>query len=86
LSKIRDLLNRIMWHPNEDPRNYEIVFIHRGAPNNLKVIPAWCIVKVKAGSFEYELQGEFGHIPFHRIVEIRDKKNGRLVWRSPKHV
>ena len=85
MSRIREILNRIFWHPNEDPRNYEIVFIHRGAPNDLKVIPAWCVVKVNPGSFEYSLGGENARIPFHRIVEIRDAKSGKVVWRSPKH-
>ncbi|MCS7386961.1 MAG: RNA repair domain-containing protein [archaeon GB-1867-005] len=85
MSRIREILNRIFWHPNEDPKKYEIVFVHRGAPNNLKVIPAWCIVKVNPGSFEYSIGGEYARIPFHRIVVIRDVKSGKIVWRSRRH-
>jgi len=85
MSRIRSILNRIIWHPEEDPSKYEIIFIHRGAPGNLKSIPAWCITKVNPQSFEYSLGGESARIPFHRIVEIRNVELGVVVWRSKRH-
>ncbi len=85
MSEIRRILNRIIWHPKEDPRKYEIVFIHRGAPNNLKIIPMWCVTKINPGSFEYTLGNESARIPFHRIVEIRERISKRIVWRSRRY-
>ena len=85
MGRIRDILNRIIWHPEEDASKYEIVFIHRGAPGNLKSIPAWSITRVNPQSFEYSLGGESARIPFHRIVVIRNVMSGVIVWRSKRH-
>lgn len=85
MSEIRAILNRLIWHPREDPSKYEIIFIHRGAPGNLKSIPVWCVIKINPQSFEYNLGGECARIPFHRIVEIRNVESGDVIWRSRRY-
>jgi uncharacterized protein (UPF0248 family) len=85
-TSIRDVLNRICWHPNENRECYEVIFIHRGAPDDLKSISAKVIVRVGRRSFEYKEDGEkIVYIPFHRIVEIKNIKTGEVVWRSRKY-
>ncbi|MCC6017618.1 MAG: RNA repair domain-containing protein [archaeon YNP-LCB-003-016] len=85
-TSIRDVLNRICWHPSENRECYEVIFIHRGAPDDLKSVSAKAIVKVRQQSFEYkEDEEKIVYIPFHRIVAIRNIKTGKVVWRSRKY-
>jgi uncharacterized protein (UPF0248 family) len=84
---IRNVLNRICWHPSENRENYEILFIHRGAPNDLRSISAKTIVSVRKQSFEYkENDGSIVYIPFHRIVMIRNIKTREIIWKSRSKV
>ncbi len=34
--KIRNILESMLWDPRNSPRDYRIVFISRGAPNDLE--------------------------------------------------
>lgn len=79
--KIRDILNRIYWHNDENKGDYEIFFVHRGAPNNLKSFFANNIVKIEKESVKYKNEnGNIVAIPFHRIVLIRNIKTGKILW------
>ena len=82
---IRDILNRILWHPEECADDYVILFIHRGAPNDVKMVSASSILHVNPQSFDFCIGDDYGHIPFHRIVEIRDVKRDKVVWRSRRN-
>jgi uncharacterized protein (UPF0248 family) len=73
-------LNRIFWNQRENRGDYSVTFIHRGAYMNRKVIPFNLIKDVKASCFSYEIYGEGVIIPFHRILEIINVKNGKLIW------
>jgi len=77
---IRDLLNKLKWDPKEDIRDYIIVYIHRGALNDRRQIPAHLIEKVYVGSFLCTLDDEETIIPFHRILEIRNIVSGEIVY------
>ena len=79
---IRSILNRIFWDKRENRGNYVVTFIHRGAYMNRKVIPCNFIKEVKASWFSYESEGEDIIIPFHRILEIKNVKNGKLIWEN----
>ena len=79
---IRGILNRIFWDQRENRGDYVVTFIHRGAYMNRKVIPCSLIKEVKASWFSYESEGEEVIIPFHRILEIKNVKNGKLVWKK----
>ncbi len=77
---IRGILNRIFWDKRENRGNYVVIFIHRGAYMNRKVILCSFIKEVKASWFSYESEGEEVIIPFHRILEIKNVNDGKLIW------
>jgi len=81
--KIKEIFNKILWDPREKERknDYEIVFIHRGAYQDRKTIPVTMIKEVKSSMFIYVNEiGEETYIPFHRILEIRNRKTGEILW------
>jgi len=83
--RIRDLLNKILWAEKERKSEYEITFLHRGAYMDQKKVPFNCVIHVGVGWFSYAdpAEGEV-QIPFHRIMEIRNVKNSRIVWKKRK--
>jgi len=80
---VRNILNKLLWNPKENIANYEIAFIHRGAPMDIKNIPCNLILKVKISWFTYKSakEGEV-IIPFHRVLKIRNVRTGRIVWKK----
>ncbi len=81
--KIKEIFNKILWDPREKERrnDYEIVFIHRGAYQDQKTIPVTMIKEVKSSMFIYVNNvGEETYIPFHRILEIRNRRTGEILW------
>jgi len=83
---LRNLLNRLLWDSEIDPSDYEIVFISRGAPNDTEIICGSALVKVWARGFEAKVRGGTKYVPFHRIIEIRNRKTGEVIFRSPRLV
>ena len=79
---IRDLLNKFKWDPKEDIRDYIIVYIHRGALNDRRQIPAHLIEKIYQGSFLCTIDDEETIIPFHRILEIRNIRTQEIVYKK----
>jgi len=81
-SLIRKILNRIKWD-SQDLEDYEIFFLHRGAPNDLKMYPGNKIKEIERSYIlftdETEEDGEVV-IPFHRIRKIYNKKTDQCVW------
>ncbi len=75
-SELRELLNKIWWTRRKD--ECYIVIIHRGAPNNRKVIPLSLINEIRAGYiFVNDTQ-----IPIHRIIEI--VCDDTIIWKRKK--
>ena len=82
-SIIRKILNRIKWDSQEDVVNYEITFLHRGAPDDLKTYPAERIKEIKGSYLLFvDVENDEGEviIPFHRLRRIYNKKTNELVW------
>lgn len=77
---IRETLNRIFWDHRENREDYVVTFIHRGTYMDRKNIQCSVIKEVKASWFYYESGFEKIIIPFHRILEIKNIKSGKLVW------
>ena len=71
---LRSFLNKLIWDNNPKYRleDYDIVYIHRGAPNNLLRINGSEITRIYSDSFEYYDKNldEKKRIPFHRIEQI----------------
>jgi len=62
----RDILNKLKWQNNYDICKAEIWYIHRGAPNDTKIISGGNIVNLEK-SF---MQTKTAMIPYHRIFQI----------------
>ena len=69
MSNPRDVLNELKWRENLDLEKAEIWYIHRGAPNDTKIISGKDIVKL-GKSF---MQTTTAMIPYHRIFKITYK-------------
>ncbi|ACV25222.1 DUF504 domain-containing protein [Methanocaldococcus fervens] len=74
---LKEILNKIFWHPNYKKEDFEVVILHRGAEGNKKVIPLE----------DVEIEGNYlvyfdTHIPLHRILEIRNKKTGEILYKK----
>lgn len=61
---IRDILNEIKW--TNDLEKAEIWYVHRGAPNDTKIISGKGIVKIGKSFFDTAT----ATIPYHRIFKI----------------
>jgi len=82
---LKNVFNKIFWDKRENPSDYSVTFIHRGAPGDIKGISASLIERVGASWFTYSSgEGEPTVIPFHRIVEIKNVKSKEVLWRSRK--
>ena len=64
--KVREILNKVKWDERMDFDLLEVVYLHRGAPNDLKRISGREIVHIGT-SF---LSLNEAEIPYHRIVKI----------------
>jgi uncharacterized protein (UPF0248 family) len=82
---LKNILNRFRWDNRENPDDYLITYRHRGAPNDEKRVKASSIQILGKSSFTLSGENEEETtIPFHRILEIRNVTDGRLLWRKRK--
>jgi len=83
VSYIRALLNKIMWHRDLNPEDYEIHILHRGAPNDIKVISASDIIGIFRGGFKFrDFDGSEKIIPYHRVLLIRNKIQNKVLFKK----
>jgi len=67
----RDILNELKWRKEKVFDKVEIWYVHRGAPNDTKIISG-CDVLNLGKSF---IETDSGMIPYHRVFKIfYDKK------------
>jgi len=66
MSNPRDVLNELKWRQNFDLKKAEIWYVHRGAPNDTKIISGRDVVMLEK-SF---MQTTTAMIPYHRIFKI----------------
>ena len=62
----KDILNELKWRKNFELEKAEIWYIHRGAPNDTKIISGKEVVKL-GKSF---MQTNTAMIPYHRVFKI----------------
>lgn len=70
---IKELLNKIKWDEQENPKDYEVVYIDRVLQQEVKI-------RFKSIS---KIEGNFiildeASIPLHRVVKVY--KKGKLIW------
>jgi len=66
----REILNKYKWHQDFSFSNLEIFYIHRGAPEDTKIIYGKDIEKI-GRSFIHTRKKM---IPFHRVFKIKYNK------------
>lgn len=71
----RDVLNELKWKEDSNLNLAEIWYIHRGAPDDTKVISGKNVVKLEK-SF---MQTNTAMIPYHRIFKII--YNGKTIFK-----
>ena len=81
---LRDLLNKIIWDFREDRQNYEVLFTHRGGEGDVKRISMSDVVRVKRSWFVYLDSGSEQPIPLHRVLEVRYRRTGDVLWSKPR--
>ena len=62
----RDILNELKWRGNRSLNDAEIWYVHRGAPNDTKIISGEDVLKI-GRSFMHTTSAM---IPYHRIFKI----------------
>jgi len=77
---LRDLLNKIIWDPHKTRGDYEITFVHRGVPGNVKNISMSEVGKVGKSWLIYLDSGSEQPIPLHRVLYVTDCRTGEIVW------
>lgn len=73
----REVLNKLIWDKRFTLADYAIIFIHRGAPHDLKVVRASHVKDMEKSFFIID---EDTMIPFHRVRAIRNIKTGEDIY------
>lgn len=84
---LRELLNDHKWH-HQDLRELDILVVHRGAPNDQRVVAGWAIQEVTATGIVLDgflgglddATGESTFVPYHRFLEVR--RGSEVLWRK----
>ncbi len=76
----REILNELKWHPRLKLQDARIKIIHRGAPNDRRVIRGSEILELgrsfmRVASYEGEVE-----VPYHRILRIEARRE--VLWRK----
>jgi len=74
----RIILNELKWKKEYDLDHAEIWYVHRGAPNDTKILSGKEIIDLDK-SF---MQTNGGFIPYHRILKIT--YNGKNMFKRYK--
>ncbi|MGC8935765.1 MAG: DUF504 domain-containing protein [Candidatus Methanomethylicaceae archaeon] len=75
---IRDVLNKIRWTSKDGLTGVEVVILHRGAPDDRKVIRGEEIRDVAPRA----IICEDVVIPYHRVLCIR--RGEEIIWRRSR--
>ncbi len=69
----KEVLNKIKW--SKDIKKADLWYLHRGAPNDTRIISGKDIVALHHSFMELETKTR---IPYHRIMKIF--YDGKVVW------
>ena len=64
---LRDVLNKIKWDDNYDFNFIQIWYVHRGVPNNTKIITGRDVLEIQ----KTFIKTVSAMIPMHRIFKIK---------------
>ncbi len=77
---LRDVLNRIKWHPAERQHNFTVIITDRMVREGIRTLEAASITEVHASYFLYSENGELKCIPLHHVVRVSDQSTGEVLW------
>lgn len=82
---LKNILNKLRWDPNGTV-DYLITYRHRGAPGDIKQIHGSQIRRLGKSYFTISKDSESEEtiIPFHRILEVRNVLDDKVIWQSRK--
>lgn len=66
MGNVRDILNNVKWHGDKDIKKVKIWYLHRGAPNDIKIIFGNEITSIGKSFMETKT----ATIPYHRVLKI----------------
>ena len=66
----KDILNELKWRSDRDLSKAEIWYVHRGAPNDTRIISGHDIVDLEHSYMVLSENRLLSRIPFHRIFRI----------------
>jgi len=75
MPNLRNILNELKWRKKFDLDKAEIWYVHRGAPNNTKIIYGNEILSIEKSFIETTTS----MIPYHRIFKIIYK--GEIIFK-----
>jgi uncharacterized protein (UPF0248 family) len=76
----RKKLLELKWHPQKSLMGVEVIYLHRGAPDDRATVRADEILRLEKSFFVVRRMNVEISIPYHRILELR--KHGRVLWRK----
>lgn len=82
--KLRDFFNKIKWDSRENPGDYVVIFLSRGAPGDREEVSLDRLIKVYHRGFEVLSDRGVKYIPFHRVIRIVNVKEGKIIFSSPR--
>ena len=75
--RVREVLEMMLWKPEEDPSDYEIIFVSRGAPGDLEIVKGDQVRLWR----DRLILSDGREIPLHRVVEVR--RRGTPLYSRP---
>lgn len=76
----REVLNKLKWGGASELRSAKVTILHRGAPNDRRVVEGAEILELGRGFMRVvSPEGEV-EIPYHRILQIEVR--GEILWRK----
>ncbi len=77
---VKKLLDELRWHPEKSLEDVEIVYLHRGAPDDRRTVKATEVERLDRGYFVFLHHGSEVYIPYHRVLEI--SKGEEVLYRK----
>lgn len=76
----REVLNRLKWGGTNRLQSANVIILHRGAPNDRRVIDGTEIIELGSGFMRVVAPEGEVEIPYHRILQI--EVGGRVIWKK----
>jgi uncharacterized protein (UPF0248 family) len=76
---LKQILSKILHGPSGGS-DFELDYVHRGAPRDTRTITVSSIKNLRKGSFL--LEDMETQIPFHRVLYVRTVDDTTILWRK----